>query len=308
MKTLAMFALVALLTLTVAFAPNRSTVNDTRFVSFDVSVTDKNGNPVAGLVKSNFKVYENDLEQSVTAVSAARKPLAVVVVVELSEAAIMTDGIGPVEDLLNRLDAKDWGALVAFGSRADIVVDFTHDKTGLLDGFRRLYTRVLGDAALFDTLSFVLDRMKNLDQKRGILLLSTGQDTMSFNRSFGQVLRRAETSDTMIYSVNMATPIQGMVPFSDYEEQFELREAQSMLRSLAESSGGLAFEPQFGRQYSLIGGTVVSDLRNQYTLTFASTSPGVAGKLRKLRVEVVGTDTDHNGKPDKLKIRHKRGY
>jgi hypothetical protein len=52
----------------------------------------------------------------------------------------------------------------------------------------------------------------------------------------------------------------------------------------------------------------MADLKNQYTLTFAAANPSVDGKLRKLRVEVVGTDTDHNGKPDKLRIRHKRGH
>jgi hypothetical protein len=30
--------------------------------------------------------------------------------------------------------------------------------------------------------------------------------------------------------------------------------------------------------------------------------------LRKLRVEVIDTDVNHDGKPDKLKVRHKRGY
>jgi Ca-activated chloride channel homolog len=306
MRIPVILALTGLLTLTLSVAPNR---NDARLVSFDVSVADKKGSPVLGLTKSNFKVFENEVEQSVTRVSRMEKPLAVVVVVELSAGAGIGDGMRPAEDFLNFLDPSDWGAIVAFNARPDIVVDFTHDKTALLDGLRGLHTRFFGDPALFDAISFVVDRMKNLEQKSGILLLGTGRDTMSFNRTYGQALHRAETTDTMIYTVSVARPIYtGIESFSDDERQFQLREAEDMLSSFADASGGLSFEPRFGGQYSSIGRTVIADLRNQYTLSFVSANPGVGGKLRKLRVEVVGTDVDDNGKPDKLNVRHKRGY
>ena len=114
----------------------------------------------------------------------------------------------------------------------------------------------------------------------------------------------------MIYTVSVAHGplIANVEPWQDYPEQFQIREAENTLRSFADASGGLSFEPRFGGQYSSIGQTVMTDLRNQYTLTFASANPGVGRKLRKLKVEVAGTDVDHDGKVDKLKVRHKRGY
>jgi len=309
MRTYTVAALIGLLSLTLGLAPNRSFPNDTQMVSFDVSVTGKNGRPVAGLGKDNFRVFVDGAEQTITRVETTKEPLAVVVVVELSEGAALANGMEPAEDLLNALDARDWGAVVAFDSRPDIVVDFTHDKTMLVDGLRRLYTRYFGDSALFDAVYFVVDRMKGLDQKGAILLLGTGRDNMSLNRTYGQALRRAETTDTMIYTVSVARPfITNMEPWQDYPEQFQIREAENTLRSFAEASGGLSFEPRFGGQYSSIGQMVITDLRNQYALTFASANPVVGEKLKRLKVEVVGADMDHDGKVDKLKVRHKRGY
>src|SRR2546423_11806628 len=39
---------------------------DIDVVSFDVVVTDQSGNPISGLEKKHFKVFEDDVEQTVT--------------------------------------------------------------------------------------------------------------------------------------------------------------------------------------------------------------------------------------------------
>jgi VWFA-related protein len=300
-------SLVLLLSLTLGVGPNRPVVDDKATVEVDVAVTDRNGNPVTGLKKENFKVFEDGVEQSVTGVSANHKPLAVVVVVELSESFPYYLPIA--EEFVKSLSDEDWGAVVSFDSIPDIVVDFTHDKSQIVAGLRRLSPSYYGDVALFDALSFVLDRMKNPEQKPAILLLGTGRDSLSVKRTYGQALRRAETSNTMIYTVSISQPVvQDWLPFPDRTADFRIREAQNTLASFAYASGGLVFQPEFAGQYAAISQTVIRDLRNQYTLKFVSSGSNVGGKLRKLKVEVIDTDIDYDRKPDKLKIRHKTGY
>jgi hypothetical protein len=53
---------------------------------------------------------------------------------------------------------------------------------------------------------------------------------------------------------------------------------------------------------------VNADLRHQYTLEFVSSSTKSSGKLRRLKVEITGTDIDENSKPDKFRIRHQEGH
>ena len=302
-----MLSLVLLVSLTLGVGPNRPGVDDNATVAVDAAVTDKNGNPVRGLKKENFKIFEDGVEQSVTRVSANHKTLAVVVAVELSES--FPYYIPTAEEFVKSLGDEDWGAVVSFDSLPDVAVDFTHDKSRIVAGIRRLNPSYYGDVALFDALSFVLDRMKDLEQKPAILLLGTGRDRLSIKRTYGQALRRAETSNTMIYTVSMTQPVvQDWLPYPDGGEEFQIREAQNTLASFAQASGGLVFQPQFRGQYAAISQTVIRDLRNQYTLKFVSSTSNVGGKLRKLKVEVINTDIDYDRKPDKLKVRHKTGY
>jgi Ca-activated chloride channel family protein len=302
-----MLSLVLLLSLTLGVGPNRPVLDDNAVVAVDVAVTDRNGNPVTGLKKENFMIFEDGVAQSVIRVSENHKALAVVVAVELNES--FPYYLSTAEEFVKALGGEEWGAVVSFDRDPEIVVDFTHDKFSIVAGLRRLTPSYYGDFALFDVLSLMLDRMKNLEQKSAIVLLGTGRDTVSVRHTYGQALRRAQTSDTMIYTVGMDQPVvQDWLPYPDRVGEFRIREAQNTLASFAEASGGLSFQPQFPGQDAAISQMVLRDLRNQYTLRFVSSRADAGGKLRKLRVEVIGTDVEYDRKPDKLKVRHKTGY
>jgi len=48
---------------------------DVDLMSFDVVVTDQSGNPISGLEKQHFRVFDDDVEQNVTNFSPAEAPL-----------------------------------------------------------------------------------------------------------------------------------------------------------------------------------------------------------------------------------------
>jgi VWFA-related protein len=281
-------------------------------VTFDVAVTDKDNNPVAGLERRNFRVFEDNVEQTVTQARVNRKPLAVVILVEFSEpfSYYGAEAVEPATGLIQLLQPEDWGALVSFSVRPEIITDFSHDNQALISDLRGLRMPFYRDAALYDAVYFVLDRMKWMEEKRAILLLSSGLDGMSTRRTFGDALKRAETSGTTIYSVSFvqASRFTTAEPYPDPGARFRLEEAESTLAAFAEGSGGLAFTPMFPGQYRRIAEVVSADLRNQYTLSFVSAGTKPGDKMRKLKVEVGGTDIDRDGKPDKLRVRHKKGY
>src|SRR5262245_18327115 len=66
-------------------------------VSFDVVVTDQSGNPVGGLEKKHFRIFEDDVEQTVTNFSPTEAPLTVVVLAEFSNTFgyYFDDVVGP---------------------------------------------------------------------------------------------------------------------------------------------------------------------------------------------------------------------
>src|SRR4051794_33112358 len=69
---------------------------DVDVISLDVVVTDQSGNPISGLDKKHFKVFDDDVEQTVTNFSAADAPLTMVILAEFSNtfAAYYDDVVG----------------------------------------------------------------------------------------------------------------------------------------------------------------------------------------------------------------------
>jgi len=283
---------------------------DVDLVALDVVVTDKNNNPVSGLEKEHFKVLEDGVEQTITNFAPGDAPLTVVIVVEFGQTwgYFVDDVVGPAAGFVNSLREDDWGALVAYDIRPEILTDFTKNKAQLFAGLKRLQIPVYRETALYDALYDTLERLDNVDGKKAIFLLSTGHDTIS-KHTFGETLKKTESTDTMIYAVSMGQLFRTIYDGRfDPIDQITLLQADNTLRSFAEASGGVAFFPRFVSEYPSIYETVSIHLRNQYNLGFAPKNLKKDGKFRKIKVEVAKLDVNKDGKLDDLKVRHKKGY
>src|SRR5215467_4059042 len=284
---------------------------DVDVVSFDVVVTDQSGNPIAGLEKQHFRVFDDDVEQNVTNFSPTDAPLTVVILAEFSAtfAAYADNVVVPAYGFINSLRPNDWGALIAFDIRPEILADFTKNKNELIEGLRRMQIPAYSETCLYDAVYDTLQRLDNVDGKKAIFLLSTGLDTNISKHTYGEALKKAETSDTMIYAVSM-----GQLARLYFESRLSpmaeitFLQADNVMRSLADATGGYAWFPRFQGEWPSIYQAVSENHRNEYSLGFVPKVRKNDGKLHKLRVEVPNLDVNHDGKPDKLKVRHKKGY
>ena len=86
---------------------------DVDVVSFDVVVTDQSGNPIGGLEKKHFRVFDDDVEQTVTNFSPTEAPLTIVILAEFSNTFgyYYDDVVGPAAGFINSLRPEDWAAL-----------------------------------------------------------------------------------------------------------------------------------------------------------------------------------------------------
>jgi VWFA-related protein len=139
--------------------------------------------------------------------------------------------------------------------------------------------------------------------------LSTGLDTNISKHTYGEALKKADPSDTMIYAVRM-----GQLARLYFEthlsplDEITFLQADNVMRSLAEATGGTAWFPRFDGEYPSIYQLVSANLRNDYSLGFVPKDRKTDGKLHKLSVEAPPLDLNHNGKLVKVKVRHKNGY
>lgn len=283
---------------------------DVDLVPVDVVVMDKNGTLVKGLDKRDFKIFDDNVEQSISNFSPTDAPLTVVIMFEFGATFgyYYDDVIRPAAGFINSLSEDDWAALVVFDLRPQILADFTKNKNVLFAGLSNLKFPTYRETVLFDAVYDTLERLDKIDGKKAIFLLSTGLDTIS-RHSYSEALKKAEAADTMIYSVSM-----GQLARLYYQnslsqlDNITLLSGDNYLRSLSEATGGQAFFPRFTTEYPDIYDNVSKQLRNQYSLGFVPTNNKKDGKFHKLRVEVPDLDLNKDGKPDGLKARHKKGY
>jgi Ca-activated chloride channel family protein len=284
---------------------------DVDVVSFDVVVTDQSGNPIGGLEKKHFRVFDDDVEQTVTNFSPTDAPLTVVILAEFSNTFgyYYDNVVAPAAGFISSLRPDDWAALIAFDIRPEILTDFTKNKNELFDGLRRMRIPAYRETCLYDAVYDTLQRLDNVDGKKAIFLLSTGLDTNISKHTYGEALKKAETSDTNIYAVSMGqlARLYYQTRLSNLDE-ITFLQADNVMRSLAEATGGAAWFPRFQGEYPGIYQQVSASLRNEYSLGFVPKVRKTDGKLHKLRVEVPPIDISGKGKPDKLKVRHKKGY
>jgi len=283
---------------------------DVEIVNMDVVVSDKNGTLVGGLAKGDFKVFDDGVEQTISSFSANDAPLTVVIMFEFSKTLVyyLDDVFTPIVGFVNSLQENDWAALVKVDLHTEILTDFTKSKDQLIRPLGELRFATYNEVVLFDAVDEMLGRMQKIDGKKAIFLVATGFDTIS-KKTYGEVLKKDEASDTMIYSVSMGQLYRLYTERSRSAiDNMAFLSADNYLRALSEATGGQAFYPRFPAEYPDIYDNISKQLRHQYSIGFAPTNLKRDGKFHKLRVDVVDLDLNKDGKKDGLKARTKKGY
>ena len=132
-----------------------------------------------------------------------------------------------------------------------------------------------GKTALHDAVIAGLDHLDTAErQKRVLVVLSDGEDNAS-RASEDAMLRRADRSDALIYTVSTA--------------RLDVNVGnERLLRKLAQATGGSAYTPKTERDVIAAFGDIAGKIRQGYTLGYVPTNPAHDGSYRRLIVRVLG--------------------
>ena len=282
---------------------------DVNLVNLDVVVVDKGGNPIGGMEKRHFKVFDDNVEQQISNFTAVESPLTVVVLVEFTQFGLYISNIyQSIGGFVSTLREDDWAALVAFDIRPTLVTDFTKNKNRIFEGLKSLKNPTTSETGLFDAVVDTLQKLDKVDGKKAIFLMCTGLDTISRN-TYSEALKKAQSSDTMIYGISMSQLYKLYYGNRmSQEANIELLAADNQLMQLANATGGTTFLPRFDSEYPAIYEAMSHQLRNQYNLAFIPSNQKKDGKFHKLRVVVEDLDVNKDGKKDGLKAHARQGY
>ncbi len=275
---------------------------NTDLVTLTATVADKKGRYRADLKQSDFTVYEDGTKQEIAYFNTGdRVPVSLGIIFDTSGS--MEDKIDGVQDAVTHfvkgVSPNDEIFLIQFCDDADIVQDFTSDKTRILRAVQSLNPS--GGTALYDAITLGLQKVKQgKNKKRALLLLTDGNDTKS-SIDLQTVLSLAKSAEVIIYALGIGHGEKGNVHLGlNIEDRVDMR----VLRSFADTTGGNAYYLEAAHEGGVdrvdeAAAEVASELKQQYTLGYYPTNPKKDGGFRQIVVEVKDKD---------LRVRTKRGY
>jgi VWFA-related protein len=290
-------------------------------VTIDAQVEDNNGNFIPGLKKENFRLVEEGVPQTLQTFEAGESPMTVVLLIEFDArfqrlySQMWYQTLQMSYYFVSTLRKEDWLAIIAFDLKPEILMDFSQSRAESQQALSRLRYPGFSESCLFDALADTMDRLKDVAGKKGILLISTGRDTLS-KITYDTAMKKVKENQVPIYamSIGQVTRIMnegrmGAITNMDYLQ------ADNALKTFAADSGGKAYFPRFDGEMPSMFQDVSQRMRHQYTLGFVSTNPNKDGKWRKVKIDVVDAATgaplklvDQKGKEVKLKVVAKQGY
>jgi Ca-activated chloride channel homolog len=266
-------------------------------VSLNVTVTDAQGRYITDLDQADFSVFEDGAKQELSFFNRTNLPIALSLLIDSS--ASMEQRMEHAQEaaigFARRIRAQDMAQVVDFDSRVEIKLGFINKVEELESAIRT--TSAGGSTALHNAVYISLKELakvkaKNPDEirRQAIVVLSDGEDTSSLV-SFEEVLELAKRSETAIYTI-------GLQP-RETSALRGFREAEFVLRQLAQETGGRAFFAQKIEDLKDVYAKIADELSSQYSMGYASKNAKRDGAFRRLVVQV--------GRPNTT-ARTKRGY
>jgi Ca-activated chloride channel family protein len=269
---------------------------NTDLITFTVTVTDTYGRYVSGLGKNAFTVMDDKKPQEITFFSDDDSPVSVGVIFDVS-GSMGGDKIRRARYALSKFiqtshDSDEY-FLIAFNSRAQLLLDKTRDGNAVLDKLTFVQTK--NNTALYDACYLGVEKVqRGAHPKRALLLISDGQDNNS-RYTFNELRRLLKESDVTLYGI-------GILSGSDAGSSLGM-EGQGILDELASVSGGKAFFPRSAAEMDDIFEQIALELRHQYSIGYKPTDFSNDGRWHRIKVKV----NPPRGLP-RLFVRSKEGY
>jgi VWFA-related protein len=203
--------------------------------------------------------------------------------------------------------------VITYDLRTHILCDFTNNQEVIANSIRSLTIPGFSETDLFDALYETLDRTSRIDGRKYIILAGSGRDTFS-KLTLDKILAKVKaTPNVTIFSIATG----GMA--AEFGRGgggagIGTLQAQNQLRTFAQMTGGLYFQPVFQGEIPDIFKQINNSIRNQYVVTYRPTNVKNDGSYRHVQVLLVDNEghplqmQDEKQKPVKYSVITRDGY
>jgi VWFA-related protein len=281
---------------------------ETNLVTMPVSVYDRNGLYIPNLRQSDFKIFEDGIEQEIAYFGTSENPFTVILLIDVSPSTeYKIDEIQQAAiAFVDQLKPQDSVMVIQFAERVSVLAETTNDRQKIYKAIKR--TGFGGGTSLYDAVDTSLGkRLKKIEGRKAIVLFTDGVDTTSSGASYESTLRDAEESEAMIFPIYYNTflssrgigtggvmsvpPTLGIPPLGGGQNtgssSAEYTRGRAYLTELASATGGRVFRPE-----STPGGLtaafegIAEELRRQYSIGYYPQTEGETGQRKQIKVRV----------------------
>lgn len=271
----------------------RSTID---IVSLNVTVVDGMNRYLTDLEESDFSIFEDGVNQDI--IFFTRRPQPIALSLLLDSSASMEDKLGTLQEaainFVHTLRPNDLAQVIDFDSRVSIRQSFTSQQPELEAAIRQSVSG--GSTSLHNAIYISLKelgkvRAQNEEdvRRQALIVFSDGEDTSSLV-AFDEVLDLARRSETSIYTIALRGADTNTRGF---------REAEFVMRQLAQETGGRSFFPSRLEDLNGVYSQIADELASQYTVGYTSKNPRNDGAFRRIVVRIARPEATP---------RTKRGY
>ncbi|MGH9331197.1 MAG: VWA domain-containing protein [Vicinamibacterales bacterium] len=270
-------------------APQSTFKSGTELVALNVTVTDQGQNYVAGLLETDFAVFEDGVKQDVSFFAANQVPIDLILLMDTS--ASMVDKMSLAREaalgFLRKLREEDRGAIVSFNDGVKVLQGLTADRAALelaLTGLRPAGATALHNAIYVSLREFGRTAKQAGEVRRqAIAVFSDGDDTASLI-AFEDVLEQARRSGVGVYTISLQSP-SAIARRGAARRYFS--QSDYAMKTIAQETGAQAFFPERIQELPGVYGRIAAELGAQYSLAYAPKNARKDGRFRRVVVQIL---------------------
>jgi Ca-activated chloride channel homolog len=284
----------------------------TDLVTIPVRIAARNGKPVHNVLKSEFKIFENDVEQEIAYFSNDEQPFTVALLLDMSYSTVFKlDDIRTAARIFTfKLRERDRVTVISFDEKARVLCNPTNDRRVLqlaIEG-----ATIGSGTALYDTLDSVLtEGFSGIAGRKAIVVLTDGVDTRSTRADARSIATRLGAEDVIVYSLQYNTfadvrksrqkvaevrfdeadrPYVVPKPPEKGEREVDYKAARDFLKSISEQTGGRVYRVSLMTNLNESFSNIADELRKIYSLGYYPADDRHPGAVYDIKVRVFRPD------------------
>ncbi len=271
---------------------------ESALVSVPVIVSDMQGRFIPGLAASDFRLYQDGIEQEIDLFVTSDQPMNIALMLDTSRStvSVLSKIRKAARQFLSNMRPQDRATVVSFDAEIKLISPLTSDHKRLEEAVRSAQVAYYEGTKLRDAIVEVITkRFRYLDERKAIILLTDGDDVGSVT-PVSELLDIVADSGTVVYSVfYRIDPRQTMKKLfgvssrlpggKDIPLAVQQTEGEQFLRALSELSTGRVFASEVGKLKKAFE-EVSEELRHQYLLGFYPDKDKLDGLVHELGVSI----------------------